>query len=73
MSRAYTIAATFFTGLTLLLGYWCTRLRWAPRVDFDILGILWLFQNIPQLFLVTITLGSAGAAIYLWARRVVEG
>ena len=73
MSRTYTVAATVFTGLTLLLGYWCTRLRWAPRIDFDILGILWLFQNIPQLFLVTITLVAAGAAMYCWGRRVIDG
>ena len=72
MSRAYTIVATFFTALTLLLAYWCTRIRWAPRIDFDILGFLWLMQNIPQLMLVTLTLCCGGAAIYWWARRLTE-
>ena len=73
MGRIYTIAAIFFTATTLLLGYWCTRIRWAPRIDFDIIGFLWLMQNIPPLFLIALTVGSGVAAIYYWARAVAKG
>jgi hypothetical protein len=69
MSRAYTVTATILTGLTLVLGYWCTRIRWAPRIDFDIIGFLWLVQNIPQLALVVLTFFFGGLAVYCWMRR----
>jgi hypothetical protein len=72
MRGPYTIAAAVLTGLTLTLGYWCTRIRWAPRLDFDIIGFLWLVQNIVQLALVVITISFAGVAVYCWKRSAFE-
>jgi hypothetical protein len=72
MSRAYTIAATIFTGLTLALGYGCIRIRWAPRIDFDIIGFLWLVQNIVPLTLVVVTFFAGGVAVYCWIRSAVD-
>lgn len=72
MSRAYTISATFFTGITLALGYWCTRIRWAPRIDFDIIGFLWLAQNIPPLTLLVMTAFFGGVAVHCWIRSAVD-
>jgi hypothetical protein len=72
MSRAYIIAATIFTSLTLLLGYWCTRVRWAPRIDFDILGFLWILQNIAPLMLVVMTFFCGLVAVYCWVRSAVR-
>jgi hypothetical protein len=68
MSRAYTVAAMLFTALTLGLGYWCSRAPWAPRIDFDILGFLWVLQNIAPLMLVAITFFCGLVAIYCWVR-----
>jgi hypothetical protein len=70
MSRAYTVAASVLTAFTLLLVYWCIRLPWASRVDFDIIGILWLMQNIPQLMLVSITFLFGLTATYCWKRAL---
>lgn len=72
MSRAYTIAAIIFSGLTLALGYWCTRIRWAPRIDFDIIGFLWLVQNIPPLAFVGMTFFFGGVAVYCWVRTAID-
>jgi hypothetical protein len=71
MGRAYTTAAIIFTGLTVFLGYWCTRIRWAPRIDFDIIGFLWLLQNIPQLTLVVMTFCTGGIAVHCWLRSSI--
>jgi hypothetical protein len=71
MSKAYMIAATIFTGLALVLGYWCTRIRWAPRIDFDIIGFLWLLQNVAPLMLVAMTFLVGGVAVYCWVRSAV--
>jgi hypothetical protein len=72
MRTAYSITAAVFTLLTLVSGYWCTRIRWAPRIDFDILGFLWLVQNIPQLTLVLMTFCFAGLTVYCWMRSAVD-
>ena len=68
VSRVYQLAAGLFTALAVLLGYWCTRLSWAPRVDFDVTGILWLMQNIPPLAALCLTVFCAGVALYCWVR-----
>jgi hypothetical protein len=68
MSRAYAVAASIFTALSLTLGYWCIKIRWAPRIDFDILGFLWVLQNIAPLMLVVMTFFSSLVALYCWTR-----
>jgi hypothetical protein len=68
MKRAYLIAAIICTAFSLGLGYWCTRIRWASRIDFDVVGLLWLMQNVVPVSLIIVTLGFAGAAIYCWVR-----
>jgi hypothetical protein len=72
MNRPYTIVASILTGLTLVLAYCCIRLRWQPRADFDIIGFLWLVQNILPLTLVVLTLFIGGAAIHYWLRSRLE-
>jgi ABC-type proline/glycine betaine transport system permease subunit len=72
LSRANTVAAVIFTAIAVVLGYWCTRIRWAPRIDFDIIGFLWLVQNIPQLTLVTVTVFFGGLAVRFWIRSSVD-
>jgi hypothetical protein len=36
---------------------------WQPRVDFDVLGVLWLLQNVPGVALVTFFAAIALAAL----------
>ncbi len=72
MSRVYMIAATILSGLTLALVYYCTQIRWAPRVDFDILGFLWVLQNLAQLTLVAMTLFFGVAALYCWVQGAIR-
>jgi hypothetical protein len=45
----------------------------AYRVDFDILGVLWLLQNVAPLAMVAMTFVSAGVAIYCWVRSAAGG
>jgi hypothetical protein len=73
VNQAYRIAAIVFSALTMLMGYGCTRIRWAPRLDFDVIGVLWLLQNIAPLMLAATTLFFAGVAIYCWIQSAIAG
>jgi hypothetical protein len=68
MSRANAVVAIFFTAITGVMGYWCTRISWAPRIDFDIIGFLWFIQNIGPLTLVVSTVFLGGVAVRFWIR-----
>lgn len=56
--------------LALLPGYWALRLRWVPAADFDVIGFLWLFQNLPRLMAVLLAGLGFGAALYFAVRSV---
>lgn len=42
--------------------------RWQPRADFDVVGVLWLMQNILPLTLFCILFAGAAGAGVVWLR-----
>ena len=47
---------------TAAAGSFAMRLAWQPRTDFDILGVLFLMQNLPKLIVSAAALGCAATA-----------
>lgn len=43
--------------------YYAVMLPWAPRLDFDIIGFLWMIQNIPKLFASAMAIAFAYGAV----------
>ena len=63
--RRAGIGFAIFAVLTLgviLLGHW------EPRADFDVIGILWLMQNILPLILFSVFFAGATGAAAVWLR-----
>jgi hypothetical protein len=56
-SRLYRTAAVLFALLALAPADYAVMLPWEPRVDFDIIGFLWLIQNLPNLLALAIAIG----------------
>ena len=48
MKRFYATAGMITLGLALLLGYRLSKIPWEPQTAFDIIGFLWLLQNLPK-------------------------
>ncbi len=42
--------------------------RWQPRADFDVVGVLWLMQNILPLTVFCVLLAVASGAGIVWLR-----
>jgi hypothetical protein len=38
-------AGGVFAAVAVIAGILLLRIRWAPRADFDVVGLLWLMQN----------------------------
>jgi hypothetical protein len=64
----YRWCAVIVAALALVPGYYAVRLGWAPKVDFDVIGLLWLLQNVPRLTAIGLTLGALVGAGVLWTR-----
>ena len=58
--------------LAVVPGYYAVTLRWAPRADFDVVGILWILQNGPRLFAWVLTSALGAAAIYFGVRAAAD-
>jgi hypothetical protein len=72
MRGAFRFAAVAFTTFALVTGYYAIRLRWEPSADFDVIGILFVLQNLPRLTAVFLTGGFTVAAVYYWVRSFAE-
>lgn len=59
------IVLALLAGVGALL---CSRMDWEPAAPFDVIGVLWLFQNLPRLMGVAITFGVAVAAAYCFVQ-----
>jgi hypothetical protein len=70
--RLYRIGAIACAALAVVPGYYAVTLRWAPHADFDIVGILWLMQNMPRLLACLLTSVFGAAAIYCAARAAAD-
>lgn len=64
----YRFGAIVFAGFTLLGIYFLVRLPWAAKVDFDIIGFLWLLENLPKLAVAAGTVFAGAVALYCWVR-----
>ncbi|MGH7751565.1 MAG: hypothetical protein ACREN5_02010, partial [Gemmatimonadales bacterium] len=65
------VAATVGAGMFGLL---LPRLRWIdPQAGFDILGVLTLFFNFPNLVILGGFIAFSGVAIYAWVRAWLAG
>ena len=58
-------AIGFAAGLILTLGS-IFMLRWQPRADFDVTGVLWLMQNAVPLIVFSISFVVASGAGIVW-------
>ena len=58
--------------LAAVPGYYAFTLPWAPRVDFDVTGVLWLLQNVPRLAAILLMAGLLGASATLALRASVS-
>lgn len=72
MRRFLIGLAVVSTLLAATLGWKVSSLEWRPRIDFDVIGVLWLVANLPQLVAWAFFLGSVAVAllsIYLIVRH----
>lgn len=62
------VKAVFFTVLAITAGGIFLYLPWAPKIDFDITGFLFVLGNLPRItaFIAFLTFG--GAAATFWTR-----
>jgi hypothetical protein len=54
--------------LSIGSGYYAVNTPWAERIDFDIIGLLWLVNNIPQLLMWGLTLAFLFGAVVFGLR-----
>lgn len=75
MNRALLVTALGCAAIAAGIGLWAHRMPSAPQTDFDILGVLWLLQNLPKLFLFALaSLFGIGALYFLaQARKLRHG
>ena len=68
----FRMAAAAFTLFAVVTGYYAFRMHWEPAADFDVIGILFVLQNLPRLTAVLLTGGFVVAAVYYWVRSLAE-
>ena len=61
-------AAVLCAALSAAAFVWVLRTPWAPQTSFDIIGILWLFQNLPKLFATVVAVLLAALSLYLFLK-----
>lgn len=64
MQRFLIGLALISTLLAATLGWKISSLEWRPWLPFDVLGVLWLLGNLPQLVAWALFLGTVGLALY---------
>jgi hypothetical protein len=70
VQRIYRWSAVILGLLAIGPAYYAITLDWSPRVDFDVIGFLWLLQNLPRLTAFAITAGFLGIAVRSWLRSL---
>ena len=66
--RLWTGAGIGFGLATLAGTFWALRLNWKPQADFDILGLLWVLSNAPNLAAWAAVLALASIAVHCGVR-----
>ena len=73
LSRVWRGAALFFTTLAVIFGVVSLRMRWGhAHADFDVLGVMWLMQNVGQVGVLVLFLTSGRGALYFWVRYLLS-
>jgi hypothetical protein len=73
LSRAWRAAALFFTTLAVIFGGVSLRMKWGhAHADFDVLGVMWLMQNVGQIGILLLFLTCALGALYFWIRYLLS-
>jgi len=67
-NKTQTRAAIGFVVFTILALASIFFLHWQPRADFDVIGILWLMQNILPLIIFSIFFVLAAGAGVVWLK-----
>lgn len=72
MARFYLAAAAAFAILAGVAGYHAWTLPWAPRIDWDVLGILFFFENAPRLgaFIMLVFFGTLSLRCWVRSQHV---
>lgn len=60
------IAAVFF----LIALFYTLRMDWIPAANFDVLGVLWLMQNLPRLGAILISFVLGALTLFCFGRAV---
>lgn len=66
LRRVHRVGAVLLALLALVPSWYAITLPWLPGADFDVLGILFLLQNMPRL-------AAIGAAVALWSGALYFG
>jgi heme/copper-type cytochrome/quinol oxidase subunit 2 len=66
--KTQTRAGIGFVVFTILALASIFLLRWQPRADFDVTGVLWLMQNILPLIIFSVFFALAAGAGIVWLR-----
>ena len=64
MKKGFLVASGAFIILASVLAIYALRVGWAEQTAFDIIGVLWLMQNLPILFAWAMVFIFAALAIY---------
>ena len=71
--RAWRAAALFSTTLAVIFGLVSLRMKWgSAHADFDVLGVLWLMQNVGQIGVLLLFLTCGLGALYFWIRYLLS-
>jgi hypothetical protein len=58
--------------VALVCGFLFARMSWAPKIDFDIIGFLWVVGNIPRLTMLVVCFVAGTAAVWYWMKGRLE-
>jgi hypothetical protein len=73
LSWAWRAAALFFTTLAVIFGVVSLRMKWGhAQAEFDVLGVMWLMQNVGQIGILVLFLTCALGALYFWIRYLLS-
>lgn len=64
--RIQVVLAIIATALAVTMGIFVLSMPWVPLASFDIIGVLWLLSNIPQIVACGMLLGLSILALYAW-------
>jgi hypothetical protein len=69
--RIFRFGAVACVLLALAPAYYAATLEWTPQTSFDIIGFLWLLQNLPRIVAFALAFAFGIGAVYFTIRAVV--